>query len=138
MPGVQANSIELGIENAFGIPKYFTGIAVVLLLAFIIFGGVKRIAKFAQVIVPFMALCYILLSIVLMNISELPSIISLISRSAFALDSAFGGIVGMAISWGVKRGIYSNEAGQGTGTHAAAAADHILQTRFSTGIFCLY
>ncbi|MXQ52653.1 alanine/glycine:cation symporter family protein [Shimazuella alba] len=125
MPGVQANSIALGIENAFGIPKYFTGIAVVLLLAFIIFGGVKRIAKFAQVIVPFMALCYILLSviIVLMNISELPSIISLIFRSAFALDSAFGGIVGMAISWGVKRGIYSNEAGQGTGPHAAAAAE---------------
>jgi AGCS family alanine or glycine:cation symporter len=125
MPGVQANSIAIGVENAFGVPKYITGIAVVLLLAFIILGGVKRIASVAQVIVPFMALGYILLSviIILMNISELPSVLSLIFRSAFALDSAFGGIVGMAVSWGVKRGIYSNEAGQGTGPHAAAAAE---------------
>jgi len=91
----------------------------------IIFGGVKRIASAAQFIVPFMALGYILLSfiIVFMNITEVPSIIMLIVKSAFAMDSAFGGIVGMAIAWGVKRGIYSNEAGQGTGAHPAAAAE---------------
>lgn len=72
-----------------------------------------------------MALGYILLSvvIVLMNITELPGVISLIFRSAFGLDSAFGGIIGMAIAWGVKRGVYSNEAGQGTGAHPAAAAE---------------
>ncbi|MGM0875970.1 MAG: alanine/glycine:cation symporter family protein [Bacillota bacterium] len=125
MPGVQSNSIALGVENAFGVPKYITGMAIVLLLAFIIFGGVKRIANAAQIIVPFMALGYIILSvvIVLMNIQELPRVISLIFRSAFALDSAFGGLIGMAISWGVKRGVYSNEAGQGTGAHPAAAAE---------------
>ncbi|MCI4060400.1 alanine:cation symporter family protein, partial [Bacillus cereus] len=84
--------------------------------------GVKRIASAAQMIVPFMAIGYILLSliIIVMNVSELPAVISLIFKSAFALDSAFGGLIGMAISWGVKRGIYSNEAGQGTGPHPAA------------------
>lgn len=95
------------------------------MLGVIIFGGVKRIASAAQMIVPFMAIGYILLSfiIIVMNISELPAVISLIFKSAFALDSAFGGLIGMAISWGVKRGIYSNEAGQGTGPHPAAAAE---------------
>lgn len=125
MPGVQSNSIAAGVENAFGIKPVFTGLAIVLLLGFIIFGGVKRIANAATLIVPFMALGYILLSvvIVLMNITELPGVISLIFRSAFGLDSAFGGIIGMAIAWGVKRGVYSNEAGQGTGAHPAAAAE---------------
>lgn len=125
MPGIQSNSIALGMKNAFGIDPMITGIVIVGLLGFIIFGGVKRIANVAQVIVPFMALGYILVSVivVLMNIGELPGVIALILKSAFALDSAFGGLIGMAISWGVKRGIYSNEAGQGTGPHPAAAAE---------------
>lgn len=125
MPGVQSNSIAAGMENAFGIKPAITGIAIILLLGFIIFGGVKRIANAAQIIVPFMALGYILLSvvIVIMNITELPGVISLIFRSAFGMDSAFGGLIGMAIAWGVKRGVYSNEAGQGTGPHPAAAAE---------------
>lgn len=125
MPGVQSNSIAAGIQNAFGISPFVTGCGLVLLLGFIIFGGVKRIANAAQMIVPFMAIGYILLSliIIVMNVSELPAVISLIFKSAFALDSAFGGLIGMAISWGVKRGIYSNEAGQGTGPHPAAAAE---------------
>ncbi|MDW7616803.1 alanine/glycine:cation symporter family protein [Peribacillus simplex] len=125
MPGVQSNSIAAGMENAFGIKPAITGIAIILLLGFIIFGGVKRIANAAQIIVPFMALGYILLSvvIVIMNITELPGVISLIFRSAFGMDSAFGGLIGMAIAWGVKRGVYSNEAGQGTGAHPAAAAE---------------
>ncbi|KON67211.1 alanine/glycine:cation symporter family protein [Peribacillus butanolivorans] len=125
MPGVQSNSIAAGVENAFGIQPAITGIIVVLLLGFIIFGGVKRIANAAQLIVPFMALGYILLSVViiLFNVTELPNVISLIFRSAFGMDSAFGGLIGMAIAWGVKRGVYSNEAGQGTGPHPAAAAE---------------
>jgi len=125
MPGIQSNSIALGLENAFGISPTVTGIVLVALIGIIIFGGVKRIATVAQYVVPFMALGYVLLSliIILMNIGELPEVISLIIRSAFAADSAFGGIVGSAIAWGIKRGIYSNEAGQGTGPHAAAAAE---------------
>ena len=125
MPGIQSNSIALGLENAFGVSKAVTGAIVVVLLALIIFGGVKRIATVAQYTVPFMAVGYILVALVIigMNVTELPAVFSLIFRSAFGADSMFGGILGSAIAWGVKRGIYSNEAGQGTGPHAAAAAE---------------
>ena len=125
MPGVQANSIAIGLDNAFGISPKITGIGLAVLLGIIIFGGVKRIANVAQYVVPFMAIGYVLVSLIIifMNIGELPGVISLIFKSAFGVDSAFGGIIGAAISWGVKRGIYSNEAGQGTGPHAAAAAE---------------
>ncbi len=125
MPGVQSNSIAIGLDNAFGISPTITGIGLVILLAVIIFGGIKRIANVAQYVVPFMAVGYVLVSLVIvaMNITALPGVIALIFKSAFGADQAFGGIIGMAISWGVKRGIYSNEAGQGTGPHAAAAAE---------------
>ncbi|WP_043934407.1 alanine/glycine:cation symporter family protein [Bacillus sp. EB01] len=125
MPGVQANSIALGMENAFGFHRAITGGLIVVLLGFIIIGGTKRIAHTAQLIVPFMALGYILFSLIIiaMNITEVPAVMALIFKSAFGADAAFGGLIGMAISWGVKRGIYSNEAGQGTGAHAAAAAE---------------
>jgi alanine or glycine:cation symporter, AGCS family len=125
MPGIQSNSIAIGMENAFGVSKSVTGFIVIALLGLIIFGGVKRIANVAQYTVPFMALGYILVSLVIiaMNITELPAVFALIFKSAFGADSMFGGILGSAIAWGVKRGIYSNEAGQGTGPHAAAAAE---------------
>ncbi|WP_096200696.1 alanine/glycine:cation symporter family protein [Bacillus sp. FJAT-45350] len=125
MPGIQANSIALAVEGAFGLPELYTGLILIAIIGVIIFGGVKRIANVAQIVVPFMALAYILLSLIIVavNITELPAVISLIISSAFAFDSVFGGIVGLAIAWGVKRGIYSNEAGQGTGPHAAAAAE---------------
>ncbi|XEC95811.1 alanine/glycine:cation symporter family protein [Paenibacillus tarimensis] len=125
LPGVQANSIAVGMDNAFGISPAITGGALIIILALIIFGGVKRIARVAQFAVPFMAVGYIFVAllIILFNISELPGIISLIFSSAFGAHAAFGGILGAAISWGVKRGIYSNEAGQGTAPHAASAAE---------------
>lgn len=140
LPGVQANSIGNAVEATFGAgtmiqtgmgelssAKIFTGLAVVLVLGFIIFGGVKRIAHFTQVVVPFMALGYIIIAcvIILLNISELPAIIGMILGDAFTPMAGFGA----AIGWGVKRGVYSNEAGQGTGPHAAAAAevDHPAQ-----------
>ena len=125
MPGVQANAIATSMDTAFGIATWITGIALILVLALIIFGGVKRIAKVAQVVVPFMAIGYVLVSliIILFNITEVPGVLALIFSSAFGADAAFGGILGAAISWGVKRGIYSNEAGQGTGPHAAGAAE---------------
>ncbi|MFS0639224.1 alanine/glycine:cation symporter family protein [Mesobacillus foraminis] len=125
MPGIQSNSIALGLENAFGMSKVLTGVILVVLLGAIIFGGVKRIATVAQYAVPFMAIGYILVALIIvgMNITELPGVIGLIFSSAFGADSMFGGIIGSAIAWGVKRGIYSNEAGQGTGPHAAAAAE---------------
>jgi len=140
LPGVQANSIGNAVELALGggeivhtffgplsSTKISASIAVLVLLAFIIFGGVKRIANFTQVVVPFMALAYIViaLSIIGLNINRLPEIILLILSDAFTPMAG----VGAAIGWGVRRGIYSNEAGQGTGGHAAAAAevDHPAQ-----------
>lgn len=125
LPGVQANSISSAMDNAFGLSPLVTGIALILILGTIIFGGVKRIANVAQIVVPFMALGYILVALLLiiLNISELPNVLKLIFSSAFGSDAAFGGIIGAAIAWGVKRGIYSNEAGQGTAPHAAAAAE---------------
>ena len=125
MPGVQSNSIALSVENAFEIPVMYTGIIVTAFLGLIILGGVKRISKVAEVVIPFMAAAYILMAVViiLMNITEVPSIFALIIKSAMNLEAAFSGVFGMAIAWGVKRGIYSNEAGQGTAPHAAAAAE---------------
>ncbi|MBN7813024.1 alanine:cation symporter family protein [Algoriphagus sp. H41] len=125
LPGVQSNSIALSAQNAFDIPVHYTGIAVTVFLGLIIIGGVKRISKVAEVVVPFMAAAYILMAvtIILLNITEIPAVFALIFKSAFNLEAAFSGVFGMAIAWGVKRGIYSNEAGQGTAPHAAAAAE---------------
>lgn len=125
LPGVQANSIATAVEKAFSISPTITGLIVTSLLAFIIFGGVKRIGRTAELVVPFMAIIYIIiaLTIIIMNISQLPSVISLIVKSAFGADAVFGSAIGLSIQWGVKRGIYSNEAGQGTGPIAAAAAE---------------
>lgn len=125
LPGVQSNSIALSVQNAFDIPVAYTGMAIVVFLALIIFGGVKRIGKVAEVVVPFMAAAYILMALVIiaLNINQVPDVIMLIFRSAFNLEPATAGVFGMAIAWGVKRGIYSNEAGQGTAPHAAAAAE---------------
>lgn len=125
LPGVQSNSIALSAKNAFDIPVEITGGIITLLLGLIIFGGVKRIGQVAEIVVPFMAGGYILMALIIiaLNITQVPAVFGLIIRSAFDLEPAFAGIFGMAVAWGVKRGIYSNEAGQGTAPHAAAAAE---------------
>ncbi|MBX3687234.1 MAG: alanine:cation symporter family protein, partial [Rhodocyclaceae bacterium] len=125
LPGVQANSIASGLQNAWGIAPAVSAAGIVILLGFIIFGGVKRIALFAEIVVPFMALAYILVALVIvfLNIEQVPSMIALIFKSAFGLEAGFGAVLGMAVQWGVKRGVYSNEAGQGSGPHPAAAAE---------------
>ncbi|WP_396021194.1 alanine/glycine:cation symporter family protein [Bacillus sp. S/N-304-OC-R1] len=125
MPGVQSNSIAVSIKNAFNVDSKITSIFLVILLGVIIFGGVKRIVNVAQYIVPFMACIYILIAVLIVafNYTEIPAVFSLIFSSAFGADSVFGGILGSAIAWGVKRGLYASEAGQGLGAHAAAAAE---------------
>lgn len=125
LPGIQANSIAAAMDVAFGIPAYATGAVVAVLLGLIIFGGVKRIGRVAEIVVPFMAIAYIIVSLIViaLNIDKVPEVLSLIFTSAFSSKAAFGAIIGQAIMWGVKRGIYSNEAGQGTGPMAAAAAE---------------
>lgn len=134
LPTVQANAISTSAEIAFGangaintflgtisLTKLSAAVVVVTIFGFIIFGGVKRIAHVTQVVVPFMAVGYVAaaLVIIIINISELPGIIALIIGDAFTPMAG----VGAAIGWGVKRGVYSNEAGQGTAPHAAAAAE---------------
>jgi len=126
LPGIQSNSITIAFQNAF--PKLtptVSGLGITALLALIIFGGVKRIGKAAELMVPFMAIGYVIMAIIIiiLDIKRLPSVLGMIFSSAFGLNAVFGGIVGSAIIWGVKRGIFSNEAGQGTGPQAAAAAE---------------
>jgi AGCS family alanine or glycine:cation symporter len=125
LPGIQANSIASAMNVAFGIPAQISGAVVAILLGLIIFGGVKRIGRTAEILVPFMAIAYMLVSLVIivLHIEQIPAVLSLIFTSAFSTNAAFGAIIGQAIMWGVKRGIYSNEAGQGTGPMAAAAAE---------------
>lgn len=125
LPGVQANGIAVSVHNAWGVPTWITALAIVALLAVIIVGGVRRIATFAQIVVPFMALGYLLMAIVIMivNIEQVPAMFALILENAVNPQASFGAVLGLAVQWGVKRGIYSNEAGQGTGPHAAAAAE---------------
>ncbi len=125
LPGVQSNTIASGLHEAFNIPTYVSGALIIVLLALIVFGGVKRIADVAGIVVPVMAVVYIILAtvMIIMNFSEIPRIFSLIISNAFSTSAVYGAIIGKAVEWGVKRGIYSNEAGQGTGPIAAAAAE---------------
>jgi AGCS family alanine or glycine:cation symporter len=125
LPGVQANGIAQSVENAWSIPPLWTAAVVVVVLGAIIYGGIRRIATFAQYVVPFMAFGYIVMALVVMvmNVEKVPEVFALIWNSAVNPSAPFGAIIGLAIQWGVKRGIYSNEAGQGTGPHAAAAAE---------------
>lgn len=125
MPGLQSNAICDAFGNAFGISKPLTGALVAAVLGFVIFGGVRRIARVAEIVVPFMALGYVIIAliVIVLNLQHIPAMFVLIIKSAFGLNEALGGIVGAAITMGVKRGIFSNEAGQGTAPHAAAAAE---------------
>lgn len=125
LPGVQANGMASAIDNAWGLPTWATAIGIVILLGFIVIGGVKRIAQFAVIVVPAMAIIYILIALIVFffNFTQIPEVFGMIFASAFGIQPVFGAILGLAVKWGVQRGIYSNEAGQGTGPHAAAAAE---------------
>ncbi|MEV6276706.1 alanine/glycine:cation symporter family protein [Nocardia sp. NPDC051832] len=125
MPSVQSNSMASAMHSAWDLPQWGVAVGTIIVLAFVIIGGVKRIAAFAGVVVPFMAIGYIAVSLVIVfaNASAIPGVLSMVFSSAFGVHSAFGAIIGSAVMWGVKRGVYSNEAGQGTGPHSAAAAE---------------
>ena len=125
VPGVQANTIADSFSTAFNIPPFVTGILIVVLLGIIIFGGVKRIASFAGKVVPVMAIGYIVMMVIVLafNAHNIPSMFALIFKSAFGMDAVFGGMVGTAISWGVRRAVFSNVAGAGEATFSSAAAE---------------
>lgn len=122
---VQSNTICDAMNDTFGLSKTTVGIIMTAITLFIIFGGIHRISKFSAIVVPFMAIGYILLSlyVVISNISVLPGIFGLIIDNAFGLNQAVGGMVGAAVLQGVKRGLFSNEAGEGSAPNAAATAD---------------
>lgn len=122
---VQSNGASSSMHNAFPVSTLTSGIALAVLLGIVIVGGVKRIARVASIVTPFMALGYIVLAIVVVSfhIHDVPAVLGSIVRNAFGINPVCGGIIGSTISMGVKRGIFSNEAGQGTGAIVSAAAD---------------
>ncbi|KEI06762.1 sodium:alanine symporter [Clostridium botulinum C/D str. BKT2873] len=121
---VQANTISLAFEEAFGIKRMVFGIILVAVTSVIIFGGIKRIAKVVEVIVPVMAIAYILVAlfVVTKNITHVPEMFKIIFQNAFGIKQITGGSLGAAILMGIKRGLFSNEAGMGSAPNAAATA----------------
>ena len=122
---VQSNTICAAFEQAFQVDNTMMGIILTGLTVLIIFGGIQRIAKVSSIIVPLMALGYILLAftIVLMNITRLPEVIEIIIANAFGWEQVLGGGIGIALMQGIKRGLFSNEAGMGSAPNVAATAD---------------
>lgn len=122
---VQANTISSAFTEAFSIPPMVMALALSALALAVVFGGIQRIAKVCSYIVPFMALTYLGIAVwvLAVNITALPEVLGLIFRSAFGFEQAAGGMVGSAILMGFKRGIFSNEAGEGSAPNAAATAD---------------
>lgn len=122
---VQANTIALAVEEAYGFNRFLMGVLITVLASLVIFGGIKRIARVAEVLVVVMAIPYVLMAlyIVVVNFTEIPRVFGLIVGNAFGLGPAVGGGFGAAIMQGVRRGLFSNEAGMGSAPNAAATAD---------------
>jgi len=131
-PAVQINSVATALTTYFPIPSVYVGIFSAILLALVLFGGIKWISKFAEAVVPFMALAYTVVSIFVIGryFTGIPAAFALIFKSAFTGTAATGGFVGstiaLAIRWGLARGVYSNEAGTGVAAlaHSSATVDH--------------
>lgn len=121
---VQSNTLCDAIADTMGIGREWVGATLTAATLVIIFGGVTRISRFSCIIVPIMAIGYILLSafVLLMNITAIPAMIALIIKSAFGIEQAAGGMLGVAVMQGIKRGLFSNEAGEGSAPNAAAIA----------------
>ena len=125
---VQANAIASAMNTAFDFERSYTGVAIVVISAFVIFGGIRKIARTAEIIVPIMALAYLAIALFIMfaNIEKVPEVLALIFKSAFGLQEAAAGCLGYAIAQaminGIKRGLFSNEAGMGSAPNAAASA----------------
>lgn len=126
--GVQSNTIAQATNEAFGVPTWVTGLVLVVLVAPVVFGGLRSVARVAGKVVPVMAILYILLAlyIIVTNFTQFPAAIAHIVKSAFGLEQAAGGVLGYGIAQaminGIKRGLFSNEAGMGSAPNAAATA----------------
>ena len=122
---VQANTMALSLHSSFGVDPAWAGLGTAILTALVIFGGLSRIAKVVAWMVPLMAGAYLLLAlaVTIMNITILPDVLCLIVKNAFGIDALTGAGFGMALMTGIKRGLFSNEAGMGSVPNAAATAD---------------
>ena len=125
---LQTNTISMSLENAFGMNSKIIIISITLATAAIVTGGIKRVAQFSEYVIPFMAITYILVGlwVIIINFNDIPSVFALIFKCAFGLQSGAGALAGYTISIalenGIKRGLFSNEAGMGSGANAAATA----------------
>lgn len=121
---VQANGVTNALGNSFNVPPLWCGLGLAFILALVIIGGIKSIARVASIVTPFMALGYILLTIIVVakHIDMVPAVFGAIVNGAFGIKPVAGGILGSTIMMGVKRGIFSNEAGQGGGAIVSASA----------------
>ena len=121
---VQSNTIASAFENSFAFPKEYMAIILAAVTLVIVFGGIKSISRFSEIVVPVMAVAYLVLAIVIvaMNVGRIPEVISTIVSHAMGFNQAAGGAAGMGIIMGIKRGLFSNEAGEGSTPNAAATA----------------
>ena len=121
---VQANTITAALDKSFGLPVYPVGVVLAVMTAVVIWGGIHRISRFSEIVVPVMAGLYILLAIVIlvMGAGKISYVLQAIVTDAFSGDSVVGGGLGMTIMMGVKRGLFSNEAGEGSAPNVAATA----------------
>ncbi len=125
LPTVQANGMATAAMNSFGINPLYSGLFLAFLIGLVVVGGVRRIAKAASIVTPFMAVVYVVISlfILALNWRAIPGLLGCIVQNAFGINPICGGILGSTIMMGVKRGLFSNEAGQGTGAIPSASAD---------------
>ena len=122
---VQSNTIVASLSSLFGVNPLWVALSIALLAFAIVSGGVVRISRVTSILVPFMAIGYILVAlyVLLTNLGAIPQMLGLIFKGAFGFRQAAGGMFGAAIMQGVKRGLFSNEAGEGSAPNAAAIAD---------------
>ena len=122
---VHSNAMSTALTNAFGIPPIVCGIVIAVILGAIVFGGVKVIARVAEIVVPVMSVIYVLVALVILavNYQNIPAAFALIFKSAFGADQIIGAAMGSAMIWGTKRAIFSSETGMATATPSAASAE---------------
>ena len=120
----QGNTVAGAVQDSFGVDRLWTGIALAVVTGVVVYGGIKRIAQVAEVVVPIMAFGYVAMTLVIivLHIGEVPAMLSTIVSNAFGLEEAVGGGMGAAISQGLRRGLFSNEAGLGSAPNVAATA----------------
>jgi len=121
----QGNTVAGAVQDSLGFDRIYTGAFLSIIVGFIIYGGIKRIAKTADIVVPVMAVGYVAIALVIivMNITELPAVLSSIFKNAFGIEEAVSGGMGVALAQGLRRGLFSNEAGLGSAPNVAATAD---------------